>query len=548
MPGIHRVGVLILASAPCLLFGNDFFVATNGTQGGDGTVDNPWSLKVALSHPPSVKPGDVIWVRGGTYMGANVSKLTGSPDAPIVVRAYPGERVTFDGAGLPFSTSVAILRIDGVATWFMDIEITNSSQRRAGDAAVANCNPQRPTTCPTFARAYAVHVYGPYSRLINMVLHDTGQGISAWQQATDSEYYGNIVYNNGWQDTDRGHGHGVYTQNETGTKTFRDNLIFNQYGYNFHAYGTEKARLANFVVEGNTFFNGQFLIGGQAPASNVAVNQNYSYKNVMSFGLDNQSNSNLSFTNNYVASFVELKWWNAVRLFDNIIYPAGQTGQDNSMTINLRPDGVQTDYDINRNQYFEGPGRGGQDFRMVAADQKTARGFAFAGWQSVGYDRNSTYERRPGKRPEGTWAFLRPNIYDPNRATLVLFNWDRQDSLTVDLSGLGMQQGELFELRNVQNYFDEGIAGTYTGDPVQVPMTQWTAAPPNSILPTLRPVTTPDFGAFIILRKGVPADPSAAAAASAANVAASASSRRPRRYLPLRSVSVKPNAALRRKF
>src|ERR1700681_2575165 len=93
----------------CLLFANcaaatNHFAAPTGTPSGDGTISNPWDLDTALGspsgsqQPASVKPGDTIWLRGGTYIPATdncfISHVTGTPGTPIVVRNYNGDRAT----------------------------------------------------------------------------------------------------------------------------------------------------------------------------------------------------------------------------------------------------------------------------------------------------------------------------------------------------------------------------------------------------------------------------------------------------------------------
>jgi hypothetical protein len=68
-----------------------FHVAVDGTPGGDGSEANPWDLATALLGPASVKPGDTIYLHGGTYAGHFVTKLDGQDGAPITVRSYPGQ-------------------------------------------------------------------------------------------------------------------------------------------------------------------------------------------------------------------------------------------------------------------------------------------------------------------------------------------------------------------------------------------------------------------------------------------------------------------------
>jgi hypothetical protein len=57
-------GVLwLLASS---LFAADYYVAPGASAGGIGSLGNPWTLAVALGQPSVLRPGDTIWMRGGT--------------------------------------------------------------------------------------------------------------------------------------------------------------------------------------------------------------------------------------------------------------------------------------------------------------------------------------------------------------------------------------------------------------------------------------------------------------------------------------------------
>src|SRR5438876_898900 len=67
-----------------------FHVTTGGSKGGDGSAAAPWDLPTALAAPAAVKPGDTIWVHGGTYKVAlGISNLAGTDGAPVTVRAVP---------------------------------------------------------------------------------------------------------------------------------------------------------------------------------------------------------------------------------------------------------------------------------------------------------------------------------------------------------------------------------------------------------------------------------------------------------------------------
>ena len=128
--------------------------------------------------------------------------------------------------------------------------------------------------------------------------------------ATDAELYGNIVYYNGWDGTDRGHGHGVYVQNQNGAKTMTDNIVFDQFGWGFHAYA-ESGFVNNLTFDGNFSFNNgassrsgftnNFLVQAGNPAQNPVLQNNASYYTPsVGTGLNIVANcANANINNNY---------------------------------------------------------------------------------------------------------------------------------------------------------------------------------------------------------------------------------------------------------
>lgn len=69
--------------------------AARGSDEAAGSEQAPWkSVNHALK---LVKPGDTLVLRGGTYREQIYCAVSGTPDAPITIRAYPGERVFIDG-------------------------------------------------------------------------------------------------------------------------------------------------------------------------------------------------------------------------------------------------------------------------------------------------------------------------------------------------------------------------------------------------------------------------------------------------------------------
>ncbi len=273
-----RIAALALGAAGPLL-ASDFYVAPAGSPSGNGSIGSPWDLQTALNQPSTVHAGDTIWLRGGTYTGHFTNNLNGSSSSPIIVRQYAGERATIDGYDGTSSTDPAIT-VDGSYTWFWGFEVTNSSPNRTTNNG---------GNTPPPGRGPGFYLGAPGVKLINLVVHDTSQGLDVWEAATDAEVTGNIVYYNGWDDLGtRGSGHGIYTQNLTSTKHFYDNILFEGFSYGIHAYA-EGGHLDNLQFQGNTSFdNGglshvspyaaNLLVGGtENMAQNPALLDNYTY-------------------------------------------------------------------------------------------------------------------------------------------------------------------------------------------------------------------------------------------------------------------------------
>jgi len=265
--------------------GAKFYASPDGTPAGDGSIAHPWDIVTALAQPSTiVPPGSTIWVRGGTYgTGTTIfhSSLVGTPSAPIVVRQYPGERAIING-WLQIGCCDQDPHPDqGAYVWFWGLEFASSITDRTG-------SPAGPPDYGASAILNAVDSWAPGTRLINLIIHDTRQGVGFWKEATNSEVYGCLIYNNGFQASDRGHGHGIYVQNNNGTKLLAENIIFDQFGVGIHAYGTDQTYIRNITAEGNIVFNnGSVSTGGQnddnilfasgTGLQNIVVRNNYTY-------------------------------------------------------------------------------------------------------------------------------------------------------------------------------------------------------------------------------------------------------------------------------
>ncbi len=234
-----------------------FYVSPSGSWQGDGSAENPWDLATALAQPMVVQPLDTLWLRGGTYLGSFTSELFGAPGSPVVLRQYPGERAVIDGS----------LEVKGRDAWYWGFEVMNS-------------NPDRMNPRPT-----GINVFGPDTKFINLIVHDAGNGIGFWSPATNSEIYGSIIYNNGWEEPDRGHGHGIYTQNALpSVKLIEHNALGQNFGFSFHAY-TEGGSIQGWDIRENVAL-GRFLIGGLKPVDEANVEGNHGFGRALELGYD----------------------------------------------------------------------------------------------------------------------------------------------------------------------------------------------------------------------------------------------------------------------
>lgn len=241
MTGKIIAALVLLAALSGACAANTWYVSPVGSPSGNGTINQPWDLQTALNQPPSVQPGDLIYMRGGTYSTANYNgfqnNLNGSASAPIVVRNYPGERAQIDGL-----INAYALYDSGSYTWWWGIEFMSSNTFRI--------------TGQTYGwSATGIFMAGSGNKYINCVVHDTQGGFYGYSASPNNEIYGNLIYYNGFAGSDRNHGHNIYLQNSTGTKWVTDNIDFDAADEGMQIYGSGNADVIGFDVEGNAFFN-----------------------------------------------------------------------------------------------------------------------------------------------------------------------------------------------------------------------------------------------------------------------------------------------------
>lgn len=104
----------------------------------------------------------------------------------------------------------------------------------------------------------------------------------------------------------------------------------------------------------------------------------------------------------------------------------------------------------------------------------------------------------------GTDVFVRANEYDPRRARIVIYNFDKTPTVSVDVSSV-LQVGEAYRVHSTFGLFEEALLeGVYGGGSLEIPM--GTVAPPQSTgLDGIEYDDDPheQFGVFILTHGGV---------------------------------------------
>jgi hypothetical protein len=490
--------IFLLGCLATTALGREWHVSPRGNSNATGSLNEPIDLVTALDGR-MVKPGDTIWLHAGSFIGVFRSNLRGAEGSPIVVRGWPGELAVL--AADVAQADGAILNIFGSWTIYRDFEITNLNRQRSHISGF---------------RPMGIEIQAPHTTIVNLVIHDTGIGIGTWDNAPDTEIYGNVIYNSGTENTpsDKRHGHGIYVQNKTGAKLIRDNIVFNNFGWGLHVYSNVGA-LRNINLEGNIVFNNgvqndsgirynNILVLGHArpySAEQIVVRDNLTYHSPdqkagstfsdagVSLGCgDSGTNRDLRLQNNYFVGGTPVAllcgWDTAVATGNTLVGPQGVLGVlGNAAAIRNYP------WDNNRYSSAGGDTRKPQ----FGLNSETFQGWD--SWQKAAQtDRSGAYS---ATHPGGAQTFVRPNAYEEGRATIVVYNWDRAETVAVDVASI-LAPGTPYTVHNVQDFFGTPIlTGTAGNSPLRLPMRQGAVAGALGTGRTL-PATGPQFAVFVV--------------------------------------------------
>jgi hypothetical protein len=428
-----------------------YYVSPTGTSAGDGSIDRPWDLPTALANASSkVQPGDTVWLRGGTYHGTfrSSSKLKGTASAWVVVRQYPGERAILDANG----GTVSALYVGGEYSVFWGFEFTNSDPKREMSL--------------TERRTNVIANYANHTKYINLIIHDGGVAFYNESPYYDVEMIGCVIYNNGFQRSDRGHGHAIYLRSNTGPVIARDNIMFNQYGYGVHIFTNPgEGQLNNIHLDGNVSFNNgtlstnsasaNILFGGDDYSTGGVMTSNYTYNSPgvagynVKVGYGATKNGTIALTGNYFAggaTVIDFGYWSSLTATSNKFMGTGQVIHLSDPALPISKFAGQTQASL----------------------------------------------------PTSTKVVVRKVLPEVGRANVVVYNWGGDASVSVDLSGI-MPTGASYEIRNVQDLFGAPVvSGTYGGGAVTLPIRAVQPPVPVGFSTSRSPSTGTVFSAYVV--------------------------------------------------
>jgi len=483
-------------SAGLNLSGREWYASPNGSRFGDGSINRPWDLATALNRI-AVRPGDILWLRGGTYGkgGSTVfeSKLYGNAAQPIIVRAYPGERAIIDGG----------LVVRGQYTWFWGFEVTNTHTLRHVAPA------ERPA---------GINIYAPGVRIINMVINNTGHpGIGFWKDAVGGEIYGTIIYGVGLYDkttkednAEWMRGSAIYAQNETGERLIMDNITFRNFTTGMKAY-TEGGWANGFKFLYNVVFDHPndrsiFCAARDHPFTGLEMIGNMIYQpsdgsgRSLTVGYANVDQVDAVIKDNFIVHGQNRYGGLFVKRVANLTV-SGNTIVSRAKLISFTQAEKAGQQEWNHNHYYYAGDKADGDAAPELFDIGDAvadiAAFDFATWQAdTGFDAGSAFHLT---LPENR-IFIRPNKYEPGRAHIVVYNFQGLQSVKVDLAGI-LAPGTRFRIVDAQNFYGEDVvSGVFDGTPVELPLNLTAAAPIIGSPLSVPDAHTPsEFNVFVVL-------------------------------------------------
>ena len=446
-----------------------------GSPNGDGSLNRPWDLQTALSQTSErINGGDIIWLHTGIYNGNYKSTLNSTIDSKyITVAAYKNDVVVLNG-NIKDRTHY-VLEVSGNRIKFKNFEVTY-----IGDFI-------RTKTDKPFKTVTGVnHIDGEDCKFQNLTIHNIpGSGFGSWKATGGSVIEDCIIYNNGYK-AKRGHGVGIYVQNESDKiRILRNNIVFNNYYKGIEVWsassGTDRQFVKNVNLEDNIVFNNGVPSGrpwsnlivasgdrkGINVAKSISVKSNVFYHNV-----DFKDPKNYGHGNSMTIGYTDKALVEDIHIEDNVII-----GRNNALNIlhakslEFKNNTIYTGYIHFEKSTLTGLEKGKLQFNNNRYHTRKVKGLRIIKHKDL---QLAEWKSKCNIDGQSQWKSLQRFEVDPvlkissldagsQKFNVALLEKEGHD-VEVDFSAQGVKKGQIYKIYDIENRQTVIKAGMLTGD------------------------------------------------------------------------------------
>jgi len=453
----------------------------------------------------------VIGIGNERMQAARVSNATNW----TVQRGWDGSTTaTHSSNDTVYLANVAIPYVSGTNNVFRDFEVTSPFLTNR-------------VFTYGFSPSSGIDLHGKGNKAINLIIHDVGHpGIGFWDQGAGGEIngcqfwgVGHYDYTAGFNGTPRGTA--IYSQNGGEGMAQIKNCIFHHVLTDGAEVFGETGPVQDFVFNGNISCANGTLVSLEIASGSTSTTNTWMTNNIL-MGPPTLSYVSLSNTAEYVSGNVmvnggfALKETTASVLTNNDVFLTKNAGvgasavQYSSTIFSSNNLSLTWDY----NHYYIGDGASpfqwlftsseGTPHNNAGGDTLTFGGDNGHGWKAwTGFDAHSTCVTN--------WPtdYLRVKSfaldYDANRHFISVVCTTGATSTTIDLGTNGFANGDIYTLRDAQNYFTVIAQGVYSGSALSLPLNLTNIATlqgsVTNFVPQHTNVQTPGlFNAFVLDR------------------------------------------------
>lgn len=402
------------------------------------------------------------------------------------------------------------LLVDGANGTYQGFEITNTDPLRNWQ-----------TDGGEGLRGAGIFNTGNGNKFINLIVHDNLSGIFSGSSSSNTEIYGCLSYNNGMYDPGAveppAKGHGMYLENEAGYLRVYESIALNNFNNGAQFYG-RSAESVGSDIQGSVFANS----GSPLAAASSQRNRN------LLIGTETQRIPNILVQNNYLFQPHTVNGSNLTigyeagiddgQVLNNYFVGGGGAGLSienathitvsgnkfhttNATGVNIQSS--ESPYAVDNNTYY-----GTTSSALEFGNLTTHLNQTFASWKATtGFDLASTATSSP--LPDT--VIVRPNVYEPGRANIIVFISSGGLSTSVNLGLTGLANGQPYKIISAFNFGGVEVkSGVFNSSSptISLPLSGLSAMVATPVGATYTPPSTqPHFGVFIVIPSPIPVSP-----------------------------------------